>query len=135
MAALRAAIYTRVSTADQGTDDKGSLENQEMRCRKLCEAKGWSLPTVDDVFQERRSGMDSERPEYRRLIEAAKSGAYDVVVALDTDRLARDFPSLMKVIYDELDPAGVCVAIVNGGVDTSSAEGQLMLNMFALFGL
>lgn len=134
MSSLRAAIYTRVSTTDQGTDDKGSLENQETRCRKLCEAKGYAQPTVDDVFRETRSGMDSERPEYRRMIEAAKDGAYDVVVALDTDRLARDFRSLMKVIYDELNPAGVAVAVVNGGVDTSSDEGQFVLNMFALFG-
>ena len=42
----RAAIYSRVSTAEQAEEDKASLTEQERRCREYCLEKGYDVVVV-----------------------------------------------------------------------------------------
>ena len=81
----RAAIYCRVSTAKQATEDKVSMEDQEERCRAICAAKDWEVVRVYDEGD--ASAGSAQRDEFQRMIADAKAGKFDVIVAREVSRL------------------------------------------------
>lgn len=83
--------YVRVSSVDQNTD------------RQLEGVK------VDQLFTEKASGKDVNRPELKRLLESVRSG--DTVVAHSMDRLARNMVDLLGLVK-ELNGKGVVVEFV-----------------------
>ena len=109
--------YARVSTAGQ------SLEVQEAALK----AAG-----CEKVFSEKRSGTTTDdRDALAQALEWVRPG--DVLVTTRLDRLARSITDLRQII-DRLASKGVGFrAIQQGGIDTTKAEGRLMLNMLASF--
>lgn len=84
--AKRAGILTRVSTS--GQLDNTSLGEQERLCRECAEARGW---TVAEIYTDKAmSGVDSQRPAYRRMLADARDGKIDAVIALEGSRFSRD---------------------------------------------
>ena len=59
---IKAAIYCRVSTEEQGETGL-SLDNQYDRCKKLCESKEWD---VYEHYREIASAKNLERPELKK---------------------------------------------------------------------
>jgi DNA invertase Pin-like site-specific DNA recombinase len=82
---MRAAIYARYSTDLQR---EASIEDQVRICRQRIEQQGWQLTaTYTDAAT---SGASRLRPGYQKLLEDARAGTFDVVVAEALDRLSRD---------------------------------------------
>ena len=81
----RAAIYCRVSTARQNADDKVSMEDQEERCRAVCQSKGWEFTHVYDEGD--ASAGTAQRDEFQRMLTEAKGGAFEVIVVREVSRL------------------------------------------------
>lgn len=118
--ALRAAIYTRVSTQVQ--EDGYSLDTQETGCRQHTDGHGYQ---VADIYREVFSGTELwERPQLTALREAIRRHEVDVVVAYAIDRLSRD-PVHLGVLLSEAEHAGVSVEFVTEPLD-DSPEGQLI---------
>ncbi len=82
---MRASIYARYSTDLQR---EASIEDQVRTCRRRIEQEGWQLAaTYTDAAS---SGASRLRPGYQKLLEDARNGAFDVIVAEALDRLSRD---------------------------------------------
>lgn len=105
--------YARVSTANQ------SLLPQQVALRDA----GASV-----VVTEKVSGTFPERPALDGLVKSLVSGDGLLVVRLD--RLGRSLPHLVSLIED-LSERGVSVMSLHEQIDTSSANGRLMMNLFA----
>ncbi|NRP86932.1 Transposon Tn3 resolvase [Ensifer adhaerens] len=105
--------YARVSSSGQSLD---------VQLEKLGELK----PTK--VFQEKRSGVDRERPELKKAIEYCREG--DTFVVTKIDRLARSTRDLLNII-DELAAKGVAFKVLDQSVDTTSSTGKLTLQILA----
>ena len=100
MMTKRAAVYSRVSTAEQAEDDKASLNEQERRCREFCQEKGYD---VTASYQDIGSGTTRKRPSFTDMLKDASLRQFDVIIAWKTDRLARGiYPcaALMEAIED-----------------------------------
>ena len=82
----RCAIYTRVSTEEQGREG-ASLGVQLQACRRHAAALGW---VVVDELQDVQSGLDTERAAYQRALDLARARAVDVVLVWRLDRFGRD---------------------------------------------
>lgn len=82
---MRAALYARYSTDEQNV---ASTEDQLRGCRILCERNGFEI--VDEYSDPAMSGHESNRPQYRKMIAAAKARGFDVVVAHELSRLSRN---------------------------------------------
>ena len=80
-----AAIYARYSSDLQG---HAFFEDQLRLCRTRIEAEGWSL--VNSYTDHALSGASRLRPGYQKLLQDARAGTFDVVVAEALDRLSRD---------------------------------------------
>lgn len=92
---MKAGLYIRVSTEEQAI--KGySVPEQIDACTKKAQELG---ATDIVVFCEEggESGAFIDRPELERLFAAVQSDEIQLVVALDTDRLARDLGTQIAI--------------------------------------
>ena len=80
-----AVIYARYSSDQQR---QASIDDQVRICRRLIDQQGW---TYLHAYSDRAiSGATILRPAYQALLEDARRGQFDIVVAEALDRLSRD---------------------------------------------
>src|ERR1700722_9418623 len=79
----RAALYARVSTANNGQDP--SMQTRELR--EYCERRGWKF--FGEYVDEGISGTKDSRPELNKLMADAHRRRFDVVLVWRFDRFAR----------------------------------------------
>ena len=92
----RAVIYARYSSNNQRD---ASIEDQIRQCKAYVEHQGWHL--TNTYTDHAISGASPLRPGYQKLLEDARSGLFEVVVAEALDRLSRDqehVASLFKIL-------------------------------------
>src|SRR5690242_3423627 len=118
-----AAIYARLSTAEQARGDKTSLHTQEAECRKYAATRSTAV-NEQYVVQELHSGEDLwERSQLMRLAEAAERGEFQMLICLNIDRFSRGGPAHFFIIYQRFQDAGVDVRFVREDYgDTGEAE-------------
>ena len=118
---MRAAIYARVSTADQ------TAENQLLQLRAYVEARGW---TATEYVDHGVSGTKDRRPELDRLVADAKRRKVDTLVVWKLDRLGRSLKHLVMLL-DELRSLGVAFVSLGESIDTGTPAGRLQLHLLA----
>jgi DNA invertase Pin-like site-specific DNA recombinase len=111
----RAAIYVRVSTAEQETD------LQESELKEYCERRGWSFVLYRDHGQ---SGAKVDRPALNSLLSDLRKRKFDVLVVWALDRLARSLKHLLS-ISEECRTLGVDLVSLKQAVDTTLPAGRL----------
>jgi putative DNA-invertase from lambdoid prophage Rac len=118
-----AALYARVSTADQSHD----LQTTELREYATRMGFTWR------EYVEKASSV-KKRPEFEQLMSDAKQRKVDVVIVWKLDRFARSISQLVESI-NSLDRAGVRFIAVTQSIDTDkqSAAGRLMMHMLGAF--
>ena len=88
------------------------------------------LAGCDKVFKEKRSGVDTGRPELKRCLEYLREG--DTLLVSKIDRLARSTSDLYRII-SELADKGVAFRVVDDPtIDTTSRTGKLVMGILAL---
>ncbi len=105
-----AAIYARVSTKRQ--EQEGTIESQVAALMVYAEKHGYAVASAHRYLDEGVSGTVLMRPGLERLRDAAYLGAFQYLLVLDVDRLARDL-GLQALLLDELQRAGVQVIFLN----------------------
>jgi len=122
---MRVAIYTRVSTAQQTT------QNQLIELRELAQRAGW---TIVDEYSEVVSGTKgaSDRSELARMLLDASRKRFDKIVVWSVDRLGRDMTNLVYVL-NELNELGIHLFSYKQGLDTETAMGKTFFYMTGIF--
>src|SRR5918911_2075873 len=124
---MRAVIYARYSSELQRD---ASIEDQIRLCRaRIAREPGWAYLTA--YTDHAISGSIRLRPDYQKLLEDARSGAFDIVVAEALDRLSRDQEDV-AALYKHLSFAGVTLITVAEG-EISELHVGLKGTMNALF--
>jgi DNA invertase Pin-like site-specific DNA recombinase len=103
----RIALYLR--TATQGCQKYGNpIKKQERNLRQLVRKRNrWNtLGEIVDVFaDEGKSGLNTDRPELRRLLSSIRDRKITVVLVTDLSRLSRS-PSGLIEIFEALNEGG-----------------------------
>jgi site-specific DNA recombinase len=116
---VRAVLYARVSTEEQG--NKGySLRQQLEALRSYC--KDHNIEIIAE-FEDRASGASLDRPGLNALRDVVSSGAIDLVLTQDRDRLSRE-PAHIYILREEFLGYGTTLRSLNDRGD-DSPEGQL----------
>ena len=104
--------YARVSTADQ-----------------VFYAQVDALKAVGcgQIFQEKVSS-GKERPQLSKLLEILREG--DTLVVWELDRLGRSLKELLTLVSD-FQTRGIGFISLNDSIDTTTAQGRLIFNLFA----
>lgn len=120
----RAAIYLRISEDKTGTSF--GISTQRDRTTKLVEARGWEL--VDEFVDNSVSASKArgKGTAWHDMLIAAERGNFDVIVAVDLDRLLRQTADLARLIE-----TGAKVVTVDGEIDLSTADGEFRATMLA----
>ena len=82
---LRVATYARYSTDMQSS---ASIEDQLRICHRMIADRGWIA--AQDYSDAAISGASLQRPGYQRMLDDARHGVFDVVIAEGLDRISRD---------------------------------------------
>ena len=122
-ATRRAAIYARVSTADQTT------ESQLLRLREVAARAGWA---ITHTYTETASGAKRSRPALDAMMADAARRKFDVVMAWDVSRLGRSLCDLV-VIFEMLRALKVNLYLEQQALDTSTPAGRALLQMSGVF--
>lgn len=116
-------LYLRVSTEDQAKEGF-SLPEQKERLEALCKFKGYKIyDYYTDAGISAKTG--NHRPEFDRLIDDAKNGKINTVIALKLDRLSRsiyDWENLLKT-SEKYRFDLVCA---NDDINTTTANGKMV---------
>jgi len=117
------AIYARVSTANQNTDA------QVAECRAYAERCGYS---VTEIYTDTISGTTGKdvRPELSRLLQDAFARKFDAVVVYSIDRLGRSLKHCLEIL-ESLKAHRTDFISLKQQIDTSTASGNLIFNIFA----
>ncbi|MBX3328474.1 MAG: recombinase family protein [Nitrospira sp.] len=124
--ARRAAIYARVSTDGQTT------ENQLRELRLVAERNGWTI--VHEFIDQGISGAKGrdQRPAFDALWKGATRREFDVVMTWAVDRLGRSLAHLVNFL-SELHAKKVDLYIHQQGLDTSTPAGKALFGMMGVF--
>ena len=104
--------YIRVSTQEQNT----------MRQEVLMESLG-----VDEVYIDRMSGKDTNRPELQKMMDYVRRG--DTVIVESISRFARNTRDLLELV-EQLTAKGVEFVSKKESIDTTTPTGKFMLTVF-----
>lgn len=120
-------IYVRVSDVRGRTGDSFiSPDEQEQRCHAAIVSRGLE---VGETFRELDvSGKSMERPELAKARARIEDGTSGGIVVARIDRFGRTVARALDAI-EEIDKAGGVVITAEGDFDTSTATGELVLNM------
>jgi excisionase family DNA binding protein len=119
----RAAVYARVSTADQA----GGLATQLEQLRAFASARGWQTA---EYIDESVSGAKERRPALDALMSAVRTRKVDVVACMKLDRLARSVRHLVQLAA-EFEALGVDLVVLDQAIDTTTPSGRLLVAALA----
>src|SRR5215831_17402133 len=107
---IRVAVYARYSSEMQ---NERSIDDQVSLCREFAARRNW---TVTAAYADRAiSGASIHgRHEFQRMVEDATNRRFDVVLAEDIDRLARNQADGAR-LYERLAFQGIPVWTVADG--------------------
>lgn len=104
--------YIRVSTEEQNT------ARQEVMMREL---------GVDEVFVDRLSGKNTDRPQLKAMLGFVRKG--DTVVVESISRFARNTRDLLELV-EQLTAKEVEFVSKKEAIDTTTPSGKFMLTIF-----
>lgn len=83
---MKCAIYIRVSTKFE--EQQTSLMNQKLLFEDYVNKRGW---TIYKIYTDIESGTnDRNRPEFKKMLNDAKEKKFDIIMAKELSRLARN---------------------------------------------
>jgi site-specific DNA recombinase len=82
---MRCAIYARVST--ELDSQRTSIDNQIDIFRSYAAQHDWEIVKI---YTDKKTGTKENRPGLKAMIEDGKAGMYDVILAKELSRLARN---------------------------------------------
>lgn len=104
--------YIRISTTDQNT------ARQEVLMQEL---------GVEQVYIDRMSGKNTDRPELKRMMNYVREG--DVVIVESISRFARNTKDLLELV-EQLTEKQVEFISKKEAIDTTTPTGKFMLTVF-----
>ena len=113
----RAAVYTRVSTADQ------NLGTQLLDLRQLAAQRGYEIVKE---YADRISGVKARRPGLDALMADARCGRFAVLLVWASDRIARSVRHFLEVL-DELHRLNVEYVSFREQIDTGGPLGRAIV--------
>jgi DNA invertase Pin-like site-specific DNA recombinase len=122
----RIAIYLRVSTSKQDTD------NQRRELEAVAKRSGWHVVRVfEDAGISGSKGRD-KRPGLDAMLKAVNAKEFDMVAAWSVDRLGRSLTDLLDILQ-QLHDKHVDLFLHQQGLDTSTTAGKAMFQMLGVF--
>lgn len=121
---MKAALYLRVSTADQTT------LNQELELEKYCENNNFEIFNI--YKEEGVSGSKTTRPQLDLMLQDMRKGFFDCIIVWKLDRLGRSTQHLLQLL-EEFNKKEIRLICIDMNIDTSTAQGKFFFTIVGAF--
>ena len=119
----KAAIYCRLSKDDEQKGDSVSIETQKMMLTKFCREQ--SIEIFDIYVDDGYSGLNFNRPSFKRLIQDLKDRKFNIVITKDLSRLGRDYIQTGYYIDIYFTSKRIRYIAVNDEIDTKNENNDI----------
>ena len=125
----RVAAYARVSNGKDAM--LHSLASQvEYYSHYIRSTPGWEYAGV--YADEAKTGTKDSRENFQRMLTDCRAGKIDHILSKSISRFARNTVTLLETVR-ELKAQGISVYFEEQNIDTSTADGELMLSILASY--
>jgi DNA invertase Pin-like site-specific DNA recombinase len=121
---MKVAIYGRVSTIEQNTD------NQVIELEQYCKARKYAVYKV--YTDQGISGSKESRPAFDQMMKDAYRRQFDVLLIWKLDRLSRSLKHLLNTL-DTLNSLNISFISYSDNFDTTTPQGRLMFQLVGAF--
>lgn len=115
----RTAIYARLSKDDGDKEESNSITSQKAICEEYI-GKHPDLELVETFVDDGCSGVDFERPAFRRMEEALRERRVEAIVCKDLSRFSRNYIDGGRYLEKIFPLLGVRFIAINDCYDTLS---------------
>jgi DNA invertase Pin-like site-specific DNA recombinase len=119
---MRAAIYARVSTSNNGQDP--AMQTRELV--EYCARRGWTV--AGEYVDIGISGAKEKRPELDRMLADAHRRRFDAVIVWKFDRFARSVSHLLRAL-ETFQALGIDFVSLSEQMDTSTPTGKMVFTV------
>lgn len=123
---LKVAVVIRVSTNRE--EQKTSIINQKRTFQRMIEENGWELY---DFYVDIKSGTKENRKGLKQLIQDATDQKFDLILAKELSRLARNVPLAYK-LKDIVIRSEIHIKTLDGAIDTLNNKRDDMFGFYAV---
>lgn len=112
------AIYTRLSKEDEDKQqpESESIQNQKSLLINYAVEQGWDVCHI--YCDEDYSGADSMRPDFNRMIQAAREKKFQIILCKSQSRFTRDMELVEKYIHGLFPVWGIRFVAIADNADT-----------------
>lgn len=122
----RAVLYLRLSKEDVDKinkgDDSSSIKSQRLLLTDYALEHDFKIVKVYSDDDE--SGLYDTRPNFEQMMNDAKLGKFDIIIAKTQSRFSRNMEHIEKYLHHYLPNLGIRFIGVIDGVDTENAENK-----------
>ncbi|MCO4795425.1 MAG: recombinase family protein [Bacteriovoracaceae bacterium] len=119
----KVAVYARVSTNEQSVD----LQVKELK--NYIKQQGWE---IFSIYEDKRTGTNANRPQFKKMIEDAESGSFDTVICWKLDRLFRSLKDLINTL-NYFASKDISFIALKDNIDLTTSSGRLMMHIIGAF--
>ena len=109
-------IYLRLSQEDQNVGQSESITNQRDYITRYVVEQNWNI--VDVYIDDGWSGLNFERPDFKRMISDIEKRKIDLVITKDLSRLGRDYIQTGFYLEKYFPEKNVRYIALSDGIDT-----------------
>lgn len=120
---MKVAIYCRVSTEEQDAD------TQQKLCVEYCERMGYEIYSI---YKDVISGKTTSRPQFDLMLTHMRAWKFNTIMVTKLDRIGRSLKHILS-LFDEFKTKGVQFISITQNIDTTTASGQLQLQIIGAF--
>ena len=113
-------IYCRLSNDEKDLKESSSITNQRDMLKNYVKEKNWSI--YDIYIDDGYSGINFERPAFKRLIRDIEGGEVNLVITKDMSRLGRDYIEVGYYIERFFPERGIRYIAINDNLDTEEND-------------
>ena len=113
----QAAQYGRLSVEDGDDVERNSIGNQRKIATHFVSGRD-DIEIVEYYFDNGYSGMNYERPDFRRMMEDVESGRINCIIVKDISRFGRHFIMTSEYVERILPEKGVRLICINDNYDS-----------------
>lgn len=120
----RTAIYARLSKDDGDKAESNSITSQKAMCEEYI-SRHVDLELVETFVDDGYSGVDFNRPGFRKLEEALRDGRVEAILCKDLSRFSRNYIEGGRYLERIFPQLGVRFIAINDGYDSLTGNAQL----------
>lgn len=125
---FKTGLYLRISREDG--DDKhesNSITNQRNMLKQYIELNKEEFDLVDIYIDENYTGLNFDRPNFKRLIKDIKDGIVNCIICKDLSRFGRDYIETGRYLEKIFPQYGVRFIAINDNIDSFKQEYDILL--------